>query len=102
MVTGRVIGVCGVMPIYGVDTGEAFAIFKGRASEHPGAMLSMRLHFPEICRPWHRVQALVNLYAPESIRFSQWIGMRPEAVIYESGPNKETFVMYVTVRGIDR
>ena len=102
-VEGEIIGVGGVLPVRSDQTGEAFVLFKaGAPARYPGAILAMRRHFLEVCNAWHRVQAVVNLYASESLRFSKWIGMRPEGIIYESGPEKETFVMFATVKGLDR
>jgi len=100
-VDGECIAIEGIRPIL-EDTGEAWMIFRGSPADWPGVVIDFRERFPQLCNGYHRVQAMINLYRPEALRFVRWLGMRPEAILYQSGPRRETLITYVTIKGIDR
>ena len=95
------IAIEGIRPAHG-ETGEAWMLFRDPIENYPGVVMDFKERFAHMCRNYHRVQAAVDLYKPKAVRFTQWLGMRPEGILAEAGPNKETYVVFVTIKGVDR
>lgn len=84
------------------QSGEAFLILSESSNQHPAVYLQMKKVFAGMCRRFDRVQAMIDLYRPDSLRFARFLGMRPESILYRSGRKHQTYVMYVTIKGVDR
>lgn len=79
---------------------EVYVVFNGRPA--PGVVVATRSVFQQLADTYHRVQAMVNLDNAPAIRYCRWIGMRPEAIIAESGPKRETYILFASIKGVDR
>lgn len=98
----RCVAIGGVREIH-AGSGEAFLLVDESYPLPPRVAIQMREFYQtQMATRFCRVQTVVDLYDGRAVRFNQWLGMRPEAILNQAGPDKETYVMFACIEGVDR
>ena len=97
VVDGRCVAYGGWYRVYGAEerVGEGFF---AADDAPPYVFVQARKKWLEITAHLERVQCEVDIMEPTHIRFAYALGMSPEGIMHNVGPNGEDWIMFARVK----
>ncbi len=98
---GEIVFCCGIHDMWSVGSGvgEIWAVFSPLAKKYPHTWIVAKELLDINFKDYVRLQAPLDpISCPETIRFNERLGFKPEALMKRYGPHGEDMIMYALVK----